>query len=73
MNQEEKQTVKQTTNMDWMFRLAAVVLFVVVIIVTIYRYSLIGKAINKDQYITALALSSPEVGTGISSIMNSLF
>ena len=44
------------------------ILLVILLCVTIYRYTLIGKAIDHKSYSTALALSAPELGLGISTL-----
>lgn len=61
----------------WMIVIIIVVVILIVALIIMSfvsqfkRYSLIGDAINSGQHSTALALSSPEIGTGIGNIFQS--
>lgn len=49
------------------------IILILFLLVTLYRYFLVAKAINVGEYTTALALASPEVGSGIGFATRSLF
>lgn len=66
---EEESTVYQVSNFTkYLIILVIIIVVVIAIAITIYRYLLIGKAINHDEYITAVALGSPELGWGVSAL-----
>lgn len=72
-HEEYKKLQEENKPFMILFKVCALVVFLTIIIVTVYRYSLIGKAIDRQQYVTALALTSPEIGTGVGAVFNSIF
>ena len=78
-NNENNKTIYKTHSkilpnwIKYVLLLLAVLFLAAVICTTVYGYSLIGKALDTKQYTTALALSSPEIGTGIGYLTKALF
>lgn len=59
--EEVKLLEKQITNSLW-FKISIIIVVIIVLCLVGYRYFLVGKAINTKQYITAITLTTPEIG-----------
>ena len=69
-DQKNKNLFKTLLGMGLFFII--IIIIAIVIYITIYRYSLIGKAIGAEDYTTALALGSPELSTISSHVLKNL-
>lgn len=61
-----------STTMKYSIMFSVCVILILFLITQLYRYTLVGKAISSEQYTTALALTSPEIGFGVSYLTSSL-
>lgn len=64
-NKEDSNSSSQTNNIGFGGICLICVLVIFIIVFTVWRYGLLGKAIEKNNTLASLALLSPEIGNAV--------